>query len=247
MRRQLLVSRVLSLTALLALGAATASAAPPPGQGPEGEHGKGPAGKPPGAAAPGGDKGPAGKPAGAAPGEDKGKDAAKGDKDAKGDKGDKDAKGEKADDKAVEKGASGQHRGPHAMRAFLEELKSGKLKKEDIKARVKELQDARQERAKEHREELKTKYGALLATPAAKEELEHHARRIAKLERAQLLADTEIKKDKDKIKERITKLITLENERHEKAMAKLKAGPAAAPVAVSPPTPAPAAPAKGGE
>jgi hypothetical protein len=142
--------------------------------------------------------------------------------------GDKDAKGEKADgEKGPERG-----RGAHGMREMLDELKAGKLKKADVKARLAELEQRRDERTKEHREELKARFGSTLATPSAREELEHHARRMARLDRALVLAETEVTKDRDKLKERIQKLIDKENTRHEQAMQRLKSSAG---------TPAPAA------
>jgi len=153
-------------------------------------------------------------------------DKAKGEHEA----GDRDAKGEKAEgEKGREHG-----RGAHGMREMLDELKAGKLKKADVKARLAELEQRRDERAKEHREELKARFGSTLATPSAREELEHHARRMARLDRALLLAETEVTKDKDKLKERIQKLIDKENTRHEQAMQRLKSTASAG-------TPAPAA------
>jgi hypothetical protein len=108
------------------------------------------------------------------------------------------------------------------------------------------------ERRKEHREGLKKRWGATLAHPACRDELRHHARREAFLSRALFLAQTEVApKDKDKLVERIQKLVEKENERHARAMERLKSAPpgasAAAPAAAPTAAPAPAAPAKAGE
>jgi hypothetical protein len=63
---------------------------------------------------------------------------------------------------------------------------------------------------------------------------------MALLNRAMVLAETEAK-DKDQLTDRISKLIDKENERHERAMERLKAMPAPAPsAAASAPAPAPA-------
>lgn len=226
MRQQQLVARALWLVATLTIGAAYAGEGPSPSDKgkPGAEHGKGEHGRPgDAAAAPGkGDpaKGERGKAdeAAAAPGKDEGKDK----------------------DKGKEEGKA--HRGPHAMRELFAEMKAGKLKKGELKERLGELKEHRDERMKEHREELKTRFGAALGAPAAREELEHHARRMAKLNRAMVLTETEVTKDRDKLKERIQKLIDKENARHEAALEKLKAAqPAAA--AAAPAAPAtPAAP-----
>ncbi len=124
----------------------------------------------------------------------------------------------------------------NAMRSLHEQLKAGTLKKEDLKAQLAKLRENSAERSKEHRRELGKRWGAALAQPAAREELKHHARRMAFLDRAMLLAQTEVTKDKDKVIERITKLIDKENERHERKMENLKSSPAAsaAPAAAAP-------------
>ncbi len=58
-----------------------------------------------------------------------------------------------------------------------------------------------------------------------KNELTTHSRRLAQLNRALLLAESERQgKDKDKLVDRIEKLIDKENERHEKAMDRFKSG-----------------------
>jgi len=230
MRQQQLVARALLLAVTLGVAAAQAGDGPAPGKGKPGEaeHAKGAPGK----AEPGK---PGAKPeeAAAAPGKDKGdKDADKGDKGKDADK-DKDHAGRP---------------GRHGMRELFDELKQGKLKKGELKDRLGELKEHRDDRAKEHREELKARFGAALATPAAKEELEHHARRMARLDRALVLAETEVTKDKDKLKDRVQKLIDKENARHEAAMDRFKSAGTPAPgsgaaAAAAPGTPTPGTPA----
>jgi hypothetical protein len=146
------------------------------------------------------------------------------------------------------------HRG---YRALGHDFREGKVTKAELKDRIAAMRANTNERRKEHREGLKKRWGATLAHPACREELRHHARREAFLSRAQFLAQTEVAKDKDKLLERIQKLIDKEEERHAKAMERLKSMPAtAAPTAAAPeaapaktplPTPTPAAPAKAGE
>jgi len=162
-------------------------------------------------------QGPAGPPPG------KGKHGH--DKDHDGDKDrDKDKGPDK--DKDRDKGAEAGHGpGHHGMRELIDELKAGKLKRGDVKERLDKLNEHREDRMKAHREELRERFGATLALPSAHDELEHHARRMAKLVRAMLLCETEVTKDKDKLQDRVQKLIDKENERHEHAMERLKSMP----------------------
>lgn len=230
MRKQQLVARALLLAVTLGIGVAYAGEGPAPGKAKPGdaEHAKGAPGK----AEPG--KAEHGKPdakpeeAAATPGKDKG---------------DKDAEKGKDGDKDKDRAGGPGH---HGMRELFDELKQGKLKKGELKDRLGELKEHRDDRAKEHREALKARFGAALATPAAKEELEHHARRMARLDRALVLAETEVTKDKDKLKDRIQKLIDKENTRHEAAMERFKSAGtpnAGAAAAAAPGTPTPGTPA----
>jgi hypothetical protein len=120
-------------------------------------------------------------------------------------------------------GKGGHRRG--AVRALFEDLRAGKLKKGELKEHLVKLRASMAERRAQHQGELKTRWGAVLAMPSAKQELEHHARRMARLNRAALLAETEVTKDKDKLVERIQKLIDKEQERHERAMMRFKSMP----------------------
>jgi len=134
-----------------------------------------------------------------------------------------------------------------AMRQLREDLKSGKIKKEELKDKLAKLHENAGERGKQHRQELSKRWGGALAAPAAREELKHHARRMAFLNRALVLAQTEAKdKDKDKLLERITKLIDKEDERHERAMERFKSAPTpGASASAAPAAPAPAGSAEG--
>src|SRR6478735_1197643 len=51
-------------------------------------------------------------------------------------------------------GAPGHHGYKNAWRGLYQDLKDGKLKKEDLKAKFAQLQETRSERRKEHREDL---------------------------------------------------------------------------------------------
>jgi hypothetical protein len=74
----------------------------------------------------------------------------------------------------------------------------------------------------QHREALRDKWGQKLANKAALQELEHHSRREAHLDRMLLVLETEYAgKDKAKLIERVEKLTELEDQRHERKMAQL--------------------------
>ena len=137
-------------------------------------------------------------------------------------------------------GAPGHHRYRNAVHELYQELKDGKLKKDELKAKLAQLKETRSERQKEHREEVGKRWGATLALPPARDELTLHARRMAFLNRALVLVQDDTKPDKQKTIDRISKLIEKENARHDQAMARIQAQPAAA--ATAAPT-APAAPA----
>jgi len=140
------------------------------------------------------------------------------------------------------------------LREIGQELKAGKLKKEDVKARVEKLKETRKERQQQHREALKDRFGDRLSNPAAISELRHHERRMAMLDRALLLAQTDAAvKNKDKVVTRIESLIEKENARHERKMAEFKSATApntpgavvgAAATAPQPNTAAPTVPAQ---
>jgi hypothetical protein len=171
------------------------------------------------------------------------------------------AKADKAEakaDKAVERAekASEKDQQPGArgaafrneIRDLREELKTGKVKKEQVKDRLAKLEETRKEREQRHREALKERWGDRLAEPAVVQELQHHERRMAMLDRMLLLTETErTGKDREKLVQRVEKLIEKENSRHEKKMTELKTSTPApanqAPVGATPAagaTPAPA-------
>lgn len=163
------------------------------------------------------------------------------DKGPKGEHGKSGADADKPGAGATRPGRSGDgFRG--GMRQLHEDLKAGKLKKEDLKDKLNKLRENSGERGKQHRQELGKRWGSALAMPPAREELRQHARRMAFLNRAMVLAETEAKdKNKDKLLERISKLIDKENQRHERAMERFKSTPAAAASAPPAPSAAPAA------
>jgi len=114
----------------------------------------------------------------------------------------------------------------NAVNELFQELKAGKLKKDELKQKLSQLHDTLGERKKEHREELGKRWGAALAKPLARDELKVHARRMAFLNRALLLAQGDTKADKAQTTERITMLIEKENSRHDRAMARIQSQPA---------------------
>lgn len=166
-------------------------------------------------------------------------EGAKPDKDPKGERGDHGKPGI-GDDADAQGKPHGHRRG--AMRQLQEDLKAGKVKKDELKDKLAKLRESAGERGKEHRQELGKRWGNALALPPVREELKHHARRMAFLNRAMVLAETEAKdKDKDKLTERISKLIDKESERHDRAMEHLKSLPAPVASATAAPSAAPAA------
>jgi hypothetical protein len=103
--------------------------------------------------------------------------------------------------------------------------KKGTLKKEQLKKELEALRATRDERRKQHQSALKERWGQRLATPAALQELQHHERRMAQLNRMALLAETERKDQaKEKLVQRIEKLTQKENARHERKMNQLQSG-----------------------
>ncbi len=77
--------------------------------------------------------------------------------------------------------------------------------------------ETRAARAEAQRALLVDRFGPVRDNPALRNELRHHAWRLARLHRIQLLAVTE---GRDPLKVRVEQLITKENARHEQAMQK---------------------------
>jgi hypothetical protein len=136
------------------------------------------------------------------------------------------------------KRAFGKWRGHGAFQQLLADLRDGKIKREDVKERLAKLRENMAERRAEHQGELKARWGRSLVLPAAREELRLHAQRMARLHRAAFLAETEVTQNKDKLIERINKLIEKEQTRHERAMERFKDTAASAPSAAASAAPA---------
>lgn len=113
----------------------------------------------------------------------------------------------------------GHAHGRSAMRALHAELAHGRLDKAELKERLAEIRASVKARQKEHKQSVAQRYGTVIERPAVREELRHHARRSAFLNRALLVAQTELDaKASAKTADRIEKLIEKENARHERAM-----------------------------
>lgn len=110
-----------------------------------------------------------------------------------------------------------------AMQELRERYKSGALKKGELEKELQALRESRKERRQQHQLALKERWGASLAAPPVRAELERHERRMAKLNRLSLLAETERQgAAKDKLVQRIDQLTARENERHERKMTDLE-------------------------
>lgn len=175
---------------------------------------------------------PGGKPGGRKPGDLFGKPSASAeahsDKAHDGNKGEHGKPG--ADDDKPGEGPKLGFRGDRfrgGLRQLHEEMKAGKLTKDQLKEKLAKLRESAGERGKQHRQELSRRWGNTLNLPSAREELKNHARRLAFLERAMVIAESEAK-DKDKLTARISKLIDKENERHTRAMERFASAPPAA-------------------
>jgi hypothetical protein len=117
---------------------------------------------------------------------------------------------------------------------------AGKLSKDELKKELAALRESRAERRQARREALRERWGQKLAEPSVQQELRHHERRMAQLERMALLAQTDRSgKAKDALVARIDKLTERENQRHERKLSQLetKAGNTRPASAVETPAP----------
>jgi len=131
-----------------------------------------------------------------------------------------------AEDKAAKgTGRSAEHAEFKSKLAELRERRAqGQLSPAELKKELAALRASRDERRHEHREALRARWGNKLAQPSAQEELQHHERRMARLERMALLAqDQPNAAKKSALLARIEKLTTRENERHERNMVQIEA------------------------
>jgi hypothetical protein len=117
------------------------------------------------------------------------------------------------------------------MAALIKSLRSGEITKTDFEAKLKELKQKTKERRKARHDELRGRFtNVALRSEAFRAEVKTHARRMAFLNRAQVVAQTELTGDKQKkTLARIDKLLELETKRHDEKLEKLKYGDAAPP------------------
>jgi len=114
------------------------------------------------------------------------------------------------------------------------------FKSERMRKRLSELEATHKQRREAHLALMRAKYSAAqLGNQSLFQELRHHARRMAFLRRAQLIAENEVEPPKRaSLMARIEKLITKENARHERHVARLndaRPGPSASAAASGPP------------
>jgi hypothetical protein len=116
-------------------------------------------------------------------------------------------------DKDKDKGASARSQG-------TDDAKQGRR---DFKERLEALRKDRKERRHARRDALIRLWGkATLEKPPVREELEHHAWRMARLERMKTLLAESDHKQKAKLLARIDKLMERETARHKKHMDRLQ-------------------------
>jgi hypothetical protein len=110
-------------------------------------------------------------------------------------------------------------------RAFDFALKNPNTSPEDLRAKLKELQEHPDDMRRERRRHLHARWGATALDPRAKPELEQHARRMARIRRMQFVAATERTAEKRaELLERLSRLRDLERGRHERALQAIAAG-----------------------
>jgi hypothetical protein len=121
---------------------------------------------------------------------------------------------------------------------LAEQFRRRRPRPDELQTKLGELRQSASERRELHRRELRAEFGPALGHKDLQDELAKHARRIAFLNRAKLVATSELDEPKRSTAlARIDKLLTQENARHDGAVLKLKT---AAPSGVA--SAAPAAP-----
>lgn len=131
-----------------------------------------------------------------------------------------------------------------------EQLRNGNPNPEELKRKLEGLRLLRNERRHDQRAFLRQRWGNTVDKPDVKQELELHARRLARLQRLEVVVATERTGDQRKrLIARIERMRALENKRHETAMTKLvpegaspPQGSASAPAALPAPPPPPTLP-----
>ena len=126
----------------------------------------------------------------------------------------------RAGDDARPPGGRSPFRG--ALSILNDDLEQGRLKKAELKERLTKLRESVAERRKQRQRALKERWGLALGHTTASQELKRHARRVAYLERASVVAHTERSgKAQEKLLARIDALMERENQRHERVMDKI--------------------------
>lgn len=122
---------------------------------------------------------------------------------------------------------------------LAEQFRRHRPKPEEVQAKLGELHRTAGERRDLHRSELRAQFGDALGRQDLREELAKHARRTAFLNRAKLVATTELDEPKRSAAlTRIDKLLSTENARHDGAVQKLKAATPSSVASAAPAVPA---------
>jgi hypothetical protein len=108
-----------------------------------------------------------------------------------------------------------------------------------MRARMEELRQTRMERRRQHVEAARRRYPPeVLADARVRDEFRIHARRMARLRRAELVAKTELDEPKrGEVLARVKRLMEREDARHDKRIARLRSGPGPGGSAAPHPTP----------
>jgi hypothetical protein len=106
---------------------------------------------------------------------------------------------------------------------LAEQFRKRRPKPEELQAKLGELRKTAGERRDAHRKELRAEFGQALGHKDLQDELAKHARRLAFLNRAKVVATSELDEPKRSAAlARIDKLLATENTRHDGAVQKLK-------------------------
>jgi hypothetical protein len=136
--------------------------------------------------------------------------------------------------------ASGTPNAPHylwktAIADLAERAERGEIKKEEVAAQYAELERTRAARRVSRLETLRRELGADLDRPEVQAEYARHHRAVALLERAHLVAATSAEGPRrERSFKRVQAMLYQENQRHEQAVAALRAGSVPAPKASAP-------------
>lgn len=121
---------------------------------------------------------------------------------------------------------------------LAEQFRRRRPKPAELQEKLSELHKTANERRDAHRKELRAKFGAALGRKDLQDELAKHARRVAFLNRAKVVATTELDEPKRTTAlARIDQMLAKEDARHDGAVQKLNAsGPNAVASAAATPS-----------